>query len=197
MFTGIIQGMGRVVQREGLRLEIEGPLARAGVGDSIAVNGVCLTVIKARGSVKKRRVLFDLSEETVQRTTIGSWGVGRWVNLEPALRAGDSMGGHTVQGHVDGVGRVIRREPKGDWSLYTFSIPVGMRDYFVTKGSVAVDGISLTILNPRQNRFQVAIIPHTEKVTVLGNYRAGDEVNIEADILAKQVTHLMKSWRRG
>jgi riboflavin synthase len=187
--------MGRVAKKDGLRLEIAARLARARVGDSIAVDGVCLTVVKAGGG----RVAFDLSQETIDRTTIGGWAPGRPVNIEPALRAGDAMGGHIVQGHVDGVGRVLGREPKGDWSLYTFSIPKGMGDYFVSKGSVAVDGISLTILKPGRGKFQVAIIPHTEKVTTLGGARVGAWVNIEADILAKQVTQLMRNWnnRRG
>jgi riboflavin synthase len=197
MFTGIIQSKGRVTGRKGLRLEITAPLARARVGDSVAVNGVCLTIVRSSGSAKSRRLAFDLSQETLDRTTIGTWNPGRPVNLEPALRAGDPLGGHIVQGHVDGVGRLVSRRVESGWGLYTFSFPSGMKNFFVHKGSVAIDGISLTLLKPKNGRFGVAVIPHTEAVTTLGEARPGEEVNLEADVLAKQVAALMKRGRRS
>ncbi|MBL0059644.1 MAG: riboflavin synthase [Elusimicrobia bacterium] len=197
MFTGIIQSKGRVTGRKGLRLEITAPLARARVGDSVAVNGVCLTIVRSSGPTKSRRLAFDLSQETLDRTTIGGWRPGRPVNLEPALRAGDPLGGHVVQGHVDGVGRLVARRVESGWGLFTFAFPPAMKDFFVDKGSVAIDGISLTLLKPKNGRFGVAVIPHTEAVTTLGEARPGEEVNLEADVLAKQVAALMKRGRRS
>lgn len=196
MFTGIIQSKGWVTERAGLRLEIKTSLARARVGDSVGVNGVCLTIIKSEGTARNRRLVFDLSQETLDRTTIGLWKPGHLLNVEPALRAGDPLGGHVVQGHVDGVGRLLARRSKDGWSLFTFGFPARMKDFFVHKGSVAIDGISLTLLNPKKGRFDVAIIPHTEKVTNLGTARPGDAVNLEADPIAKQVATLMKRWKR-
>jgi riboflavin synthase len=196
MFTGIIPSQGWVTRRKGLRLEIKTSLARARVGDSVAVNGVCLTIIRSAGTAKARRLVFDLSQETLDRTTIGQWKTGHLVNVEPALRAGDPLGGHVVQGHVDGVGRLLARKAKDGWSLFTFGFPSSMKDFFVHKGSVAIDGISLTLLTPSKGRFDVAIIPHTENVTNLGGGRPGDAVNLEADPIAKQVATLMKRWKR-
>lgn len=184
------------MKRNGLRLEIVASLPRARVGDSVAVNGVCLTIIKSSGTSRSRRMAFDLSQETVDRTTIGGWTPGFSVNIEPALKAGDPMGGHVVQGHVDGVGRVMARRSKDGWSLFTFGFPSTMKDFFVHKGSVAIDGISLTLLNPKNGHFDVAVIPHTEKVTTLGDCRRGDPVNLEADPIAKQVAALMKRRKR-
>jgi riboflavin synthase alpha subunit len=197
MFTGIISSKGRVTKRTGLRLEIEAALPRARVGDSVAVNGVCLTIVKSLGTAKSRRLAFDLSQETLDRTTLGFWSPGRCVNVEPALRAGDPLGGHVVQGHVDAVGRVVARRSKGGWTLISFGFPPSLKDFFVHKGSVAVDGISLTLVNPKRGRFDVAVIPHTEKETTLGESRPGDAVNLEADPLAKHVATLMKRWRRA
>lgn len=196
MFTGLIQSLGRVVNRNGLRLTLEGPLPRARVGDSIAVNGVCLTVVQSSGSARRRRVAFDLSQETLDRTTLGEWSGGRPVNLEPALRAGDPLGGHVVQGHVDGVGRILARKAKDGWTLLTVGYPAAFNRFFVHKGSVAVDGISLTVLRPAKGRFDVAVIPHTETVTTLGQVKVGDRVNLEADVIAKQVAELMRRWRK-
>lgn len=196
MFTGIIQSQGRVVDRKGLGLVIEAPLARVRVGDSIAVNGVCLTAVRVTGSARQRRFSFDLSQETLDCTTLGGWVPGRPVNLEPALRAGDPLGGHVVQGHVDGVGRLLSRRAKDGWSLLTVGFPPSFRHFFVHKGSVAVDGISLTVLNPARGRFDVAVIPHTERITTLGQARVGDLMNLEADVIAKQVAALMALWRK-
>jgi riboflavin synthase len=197
MFTGIIHSKGTVTRRQGLRLEILAPLPRARVGDSVAVNGVCLTIIKSTGTARSRRIAFDLSQETLDRTTIGGWKPGCLVNIEPALKAGDPLGGHVVQGHVDGVGKVLSRQSKDGWSLFTFGFPATMRDFFVHKGSVAVDGISLTLLNPKKGQFDVAVIPHTEAVTNLGECRPGSAINLEADPIAKQVAALVKRGRRS
>jgi riboflavin synthase len=194
MFTGIIQTMGEVVRRDGLRLEIAGSV-RLGIGDSVAVNGVCLTVVGRRGWGRVRRFAFDLSQETLDKTNLGGLAPGSAVNLEPSLRAGDSLGGHFVQGHVDGTGRVLSRTPQGDWTLFEFSVPAGYGRYVAPKGSVAVDGISLTAAEARPASFTVAVIPHTERVTTLGRARAGDLVNIEVDMMAKHVEKILAAWR--
>lgn len=196
MFTGIIQSQGRVVERKGLSLVIDGAMKRIRVGDSVAVNGVCLTVVRLARTGRQWRMWFDLSQETLDRTTLGEWGSGRCVNLEPALRAGDPMGGHIVQGHVDGMGRLLSRRAKGGWTLITVGFPKPFQPYFVHKGSVSVDGISLTVLNPHRGRFDVAVIPHTERVTTLGQTQVGDAVNVEADMIAKQVAALVAPRRK-
>lgn len=196
MFTGLIQTVGRIVRRDGLRLWVEGRGLRLRRGDSVAVNGVCLTVTagaaKGRGAVWR----FDLSEETARRTTLGSAVVGRPVNLEPALKVGDALGGHIVQGHVDGVGRVEGVRPEAGGRLFTFSFPAPLKDFLVSKGSIAIDGISLTVVRPRGTRFDAAIIPHTDRHTTLGAARVGDAVNVEADPLAKHVATLLAAWRK-
>lgn len=197
MFTGLIQSLGRVVRRDGLRLWVEGALPRLRRGDSVAVNGVCLTVVAASGAARRRRWGFDLSEETIRRTTLGDWRPGRPVNLEPALRVGDPLGGHIVQGHVDAVGRIAAIRPASDWRLFTVTVPAELRLYLVSKGSIAVDGISLTVVNPRGGRFDAAIIPHTDRCTTLGAARVGDPVNLEADPLAKHVVQCLAAWRRA
>ncbi|MBL0350739.1 MAG: riboflavin synthase [Elusimicrobia bacterium] len=196
MFTGIIAARGRVLRLGGLKLEVEGPLAKIRLGDSVAVNGVCLTVVQSVGSARRRRMVFDLSPETLQRTSLGDWKAGRIVNLETALRAGDPLGGHFVQGHVDGVGTLVSRRPNKGGAVYGFQAPKALARYLVSKGSVAVDGISLTVVRPRKGRFDVAVIPHTERVTNLGSLKIGDPVNIEADMMAKHMAQLTSAWRR-
>src|SRR5262245_20232221 len=132
MFTGIIQQMGRVVKRDGPKLEIEGRLGRVDRGDSIAVNGACLTAVKVTGPAAKRRVAFDISDETLRKTTIGGWAPGRAVNLEPALRVGDALGGHFVQGHVDAVGKLLERKKQRSGTMYRFSAGEALRPYLVS-----------------------------------------------------------------
>ena len=188
MFTGIIRELGRVaaVERadQGVRLRIHAPQTAAGVsaGDSVAVNGVCLTVTENGDSV----LAFDAVPETLRRSTLGRLEEGFGVNVEPALEAGDPVGGHFVQGHVDGVGRVRRVTDEG---LEIEAGPEILR-YCVEKGSIAVEGVSLTIAAQDEEAFTVALVPHTREVTTLGRVSEGDELNLEVDMLAKYVERL-------
>jgi riboflavin synthase len=163
------------------------------LGESIAVDGACLTVTARRG----RRFAVDLSPETVRRTTLGQAPVGARVNLERALRLADRLGGHLVLGHVDGVGRLERITLDGDWRLYRFSAPRALGRYLVEKGSIAVDGVSLTVFACRGSAFSVALIPHTLAATTLGAKRPGAAVNLEADVLMKHVERLLRPVRRA
>jgi riboflavin synthase len=197
LFTGIIQVTGRLARREsrgaGARLTIATarPPARLALGESIAVNGACLTVVARRGT----RFAVDVSPETLRRTTLGALEPGARVNLERALRIGDRLGGHFVQGHVDGVGRLRTIRPDADWQLYQFEAPRSLAPYLVEKGSIAVDGVSLTVFACNRSSFTVALIPHTLAETTLGARRPGDRVNLEADVLMKHVASLLPSRR--
>lgn len=175
----------------GARLTIETPrpLPRLALGESVAVNGACLTVTAILG----RRFRVDVSPETLRRTTLGTLAQGARVNLERALRMGDRLGGHIVLGHVDGVGRLRAIEPDGDWSLYRFEAPRALAPYLVEKGSIAVDGVSLTVFACRGGRFTVALIPHTLARTTLGTLRPGARVNLEADVLLKHIAAMLES----
>src|SRR5918995_5367840 len=179
MFTGIVQALGRVRSFEDGRLVVERGPVDAAIGDSVAVNGVCLTVVE-RG---EGTLAFDVVPETVSRTR----PFGDAVNLEPSLRAGDPLGGHVVQGHVDGVGRV--RALGADGRLVV-EAPAEILAYVVEKGSIAVDGVSLTVAWVHRDAFEVALVPHTLEVTTLGSLREGDAVNLEVDVLAKYVERL-------
>jgi riboflavin synthase len=187
MFTGIIQFLAPVVELRddppGKRVQIRCPeLCRdAAIGDSIAINGCCLTVVANDG----QQLGFDAGPETLSRTTLGSLAAGSNVNLEPSLRAGDRLGGHFVTGHVEALGELIERADDRDWSTFWFRFPPELGRYMVPKGSIAVDGISLTLVDVERDRFSVALIPHTLEVTTLGARRAGDLVNLETDLLAK------------
>lgn len=196
MFTGIVQATGRVLEKKGHRLVVEGPLKNLRRGDSVAVNGVCLTVTARTHSGRKCRMSFDVSQETLDRTTLGEWRPGRVVNLETPLRVGDPLGGHIVQGHVDGVGRVVGRRPAGGSTKILFEVPAALAGTLVPKGSIAIDGVSLTVVNPRGRRFEVAVIPHTEAATTLGQARPGDRVNVEADVMIKYFQHHAARGRR-
>jgi riboflavin synthase len=185
VFTGIVRELGRVEAVEaagdGVRLRIAAPGTASGssIGDSVAVNGVCLTVTDAgNGSLA-----FDAVPETLRRSTLGRLEQGAGVNVEPALQAGDLMGGHFVQGHVDGVGRVRMITDEG----LEIEAPRELMRYCVEKGSIAVEGVSLTIASLGQDGFSVALVPHTREVTTLGRMAEGDEVNLEVDMLAKYV----------
>ena len=195
MFTGIIQTVGRLEERRpsgsGARLTIATPRQLPGlvVGESVAVNGACLTVT----SLAAKRFAVDVSPETLRRTTLGGIAGGTRINLERALRLGDRLGGHLVQGHVDGVGRLAAIRSEGDWRAYRFQVPAALAPYIVRKGSIAVDGVSLTVAACGDATFTVALIPHTLAQTTLGDRRPGDRVNLEADVMLKQVAALLRS----
>ena len=184
MFTGIVEELGRVESFEGTRLRIGATLVLDGVvlGDSIAVSGCCLTVVAMGANWWEA----DVSQETLDRTSLRGISIGSAVNLERAVRMSDRLGGHLVQGHVDGVGEVV--DPVPDLRV---RIPSDLMRYVVEKGSITVDGVSLTVVKPLADGFTVAIIPHTAAVTTLGAKRAGDPVNIEVDVMAKYVERLM------
>ncbi|MFR9731844.1 riboflavin synthase [Saccharopolyspora sp. MS10] len=188
MFTGIVEELGTVVSAEdtgdGVRLTVEGPLVTsdAGHGDSIAVNGVCLTVVECGDG----RFTVDVVRETVRRSAIRHLAAGDRVNLERAMALGDRLGGHIVQGHVDGTA-VLRGS---DDDLTRFEIPEHLSRYLVPKGSITVDGVSLTVVDAERTGFSVALIPTTRELTTLGVRRPGEEVNIEVDVLAKHLERL-------
>lgn len=194
MFTGLVEGQAVVqaVIPEGaaVRLVLEMPaeyVSEARLGDSIALNGCCLTVIEIAG----REFSFQAGTETLSKTNLGTFQPKTRVNVERALQVGARLGGHYVQGHVDGTGSVERIEQDGEWTKMWFQVPPELTLQMVRKGSIAVDGISLTLVNVERNRFSVALIPHTLAVTTLGQRKVGDTVNIETDILGKYVQKLV------
>ena len=179
--------------RAGAHLTLETPraLPRLALGESIAVDGACLTVTAKQG----RRFRVDVSPETLRRTTLGALAKDARVNLERALRVGDRLGGHVVLGHVDGVGTLEEIAPDGDWLLYRFRAPGALLPFLVEKGSIAVDGVSLTVFACRAGKFTVALIPHTLARTTLGRRRPGDGVNLEADVLLKHIGAMLRTRR--
>ncbi|HEU5214393.1 MAG TPA: riboflavin synthase [Gaiellaceae bacterium] len=189
MFTGIVREVGTVASFDGSRLVVAAPAtaAGAGVGDSVSVAGVCLTVVEADDG----RLAFDVVPETVSRSALGGLDSGAGVNLEPSLRVGDQLGGHVVQGHVDAVGRIRSVTPEGDSRRVWVDAPERVLGYCIEKGSIAVDGVSLTVAAFDGDGFEVALIPHTLAVTTLGGLEPGDEVNLEADVLGKVVERLV------
>jgi riboflavin synthase len=189
MFTGIVREVGTVAAFDGSRLVVAAPGTAAGVavGDSVAVAGTCLTVVDTGDG----RLAFDVVPETLSRTALGRLEPGAAVNLEPSLRVGDPLGGHVVQGHVDAVGRVRSVAPEGDGRRVRVDAPETVVRYCLEKGSVAVDGVSLTVAALDDDGFEVALIPHTLAVTTLGRLEPGDEVNLEADVLGKVVERLV------
>ena len=198
MFTGIVEERGRVVLAEPSRLVVETASASVDdvrAGDSIAVSGVCLTVVSVDGDRDRRTLSFDVSPETLARTTLGGLRAGDGVNLERPVTLVTRMGGHLVQGHVDGVGEVLDVRPAGDGRELTIGLPDGLGRYAVEKGSITVDGVSLTVTTLEGNSFGVALIPHTLEVTTLGDRGAGDKVNVEVDVMAKYVERLMEGAR--
>jgi riboflavin synthase len=192
MFTGIVRERGTVAALEpvedGMRLVVEAPETAGGtaIGDSISISGVCLTAV----DVSDGQVAFDAVPETLARTTLGAAVGGTEVNVEPALRAGEPLGGHYVQGHVDGVGAVRAVEREGEGLRVAIEAPHDLLRYCVLKGSIAVDGVSLTIAGLADVAFEVALVPHTLEVTTLGTLALGDRVNLEVDVLAKYVERL-------
>jgi riboflavin synthase len=192
LFTGLVEGTGRVVSlREGGMARIEvwaGPLAEGvNVGDSVAVNGACLTVNEVRGE----GFVFNAMQETLRRTALADLEAGSLVNLERAMTPQARFGGHIVQGHVDGVGEVLGVTPEGDAELWEFAAPEAVLRYLVEKGSVCVDGISLTVVAVREGSFTVSILPQTKAATNMRGLSIGDRVNLEADVIAKYVERLL------
>ncbi|MDI6709164.1 MAG: riboflavin synthase [Thermoanaerobacterales bacterium] len=195
MFTGIIEELGtlrRIEHRpDAARLLIVAReiLADARLGDSIAVNGVCLTVTSLAAG--RGEFMADVMAETLARTNLGELKAGDRVNLERAMRLGDRLGGHLVSGHIDGVGRILSREPQGIAVVFTFQAPPEVMRYVIRKGSVAIDGISLTVVDHGADSFRVSVIPHTARMTTLGFKGPGATVNLEADMLAKYVERML------
>jgi len=193
MFTGIIQGRGRIREKRpaggGLVFGIDSDfdLTYPAEGESIAVNGVCLTAREIRGN----HFLVDVSPESLERTNLGKVAVGSLVNLERALRLSDRLGGHLVSGHVDAVAQVVERKPLGDFVIFTFTVPPGLGRYIIEKGSITIDGISLTVNRCDERTFAVSIIPHTLVVTTLGALSTGSPVNLEVDLIGKYVEKLL------
>jgi len=199
MFTGIIQGRGKIVEKRpaggGLLFGIgsDFDLTDPEEGESIAINGVCLTAREIRG----RRFLVDVSPESLKRTNLGQVAVGSLVNLERALRLSDRLGGHLVSGHVDATARILERKPLGDFMLFTFEVPTGLGRYIIEKGSITIDGISLTVNRCDEQTFAVSIIPHTMEVTTLGRLKEGGLVNLEVDLIGKYVEKLLSAKPEG
>lgn len=187
MFTGIVETIGTAASVSDARIRVVSDLLGLVVGESISVNGVCLTVTEPEAGAFSA----DISEETARRTSLGALMPGSQVNLERAMRADGRFGGHLVQGHVDGVGNVAELEELEGSSEMWFRIPVELEKYLVSKGSVTVEGVSLTVASLEQGRFSVALIPHTLISTTFGSKLPGDPVNIEVDILAKYVERLL------
>ncbi len=189
MFTGIVEEVGYVakISDKAMTVRASKVLEDVKLGDSIAVNGACLTSV----DFSKSEFSVDLSPETMRRTSLGQLSVGGLVNLERALLAGDRMGGHIVQGHVDGTGRVMSIKEDGDSIIFRIRVPKRLNRYIVEKGFVAVDGISLTVVKRGASSFTLAVIPYTLENTSLSAVLVGDQVNLEADILAKYVESLL------
>ena len=198
MFTGLVQYLATVQAIEpvgpGVRLTIaETSIAKnVTLGESIAVNGCCLTVVDHDETM----VAFEAGPETLAKTTLGELSAGDQVNLETSLRMGDSLGGHLVSGHVDGVGNVDNRIDDAEWSTFWVRVPADLTRQMASKGSVAIDGVSLTLVEVEADRFSVALIPHTLAVTTLGRRQIGDRVNLETDLLAKYVERQL-AWREN
>ena len=195
MFTGIVEELGQIVAIEtapdSARLTVRGPLVTSDAkhGDSIAVNGVCLTVI----SLDDGAFTADVMAETLNRSSLGALEPGSVVNLERPLTLGTRLGGHLVQGHVDGVGRIVAREPSDAWEIVTVSLPADLAKYVVEKGSITVDGISLTVVAVTATSFSVSLIPATLELTTLGRKVVGDPVNLEVDVVAKYVERMLEA----
>ena len=189
MFTGIVESIGRVVaiepHGEKTRIEIEAPEIATGlpIGASVAVSGTCLTVVAVTGA----RIAFEAVRETLERSALGDLRAGSSVNLERAMRADGRLDGHIVQGHVDATGRVRALERRGDDVRFAVACDASFAELLVPKGSVAIDGVSLTVVDVERDGFDVALIPHTLAMTTLGQRRAGERVNLEADVLGKYV----------
>lgn len=196
MFTGIVTDIGRVRSREDrgdVRFVISTSYDSGSIdmGASISCAGACLTVVAKGLDESGNWFAVDVSGETLSKTTLGDWKEGTPVNLERALRLGDELGGHFVLGHVDGVGKIVSRKPEGDSTRFVFEAPVDLAKYIAPKGSVVIDGVSLTVNEVEGNRFGVNIIPHTAEMTTFCRRQVGDRVNLEVDALARYVARLL------
>lgn len=195
MFTGIIEELGKVKaieqQADAVRLTIEGPIAVSDVkrGDSIAVSGTCLTAVEFDSTT----FTADVVKETLDRTSLSELNVGDPVNLERAMTAATRFGGHVVQGHVDGVGKIISREPSENWEWLRVSIPADLMKYIVLKGSITIDGVSLTVNEVGDDFIGLSLIPETLALTTLGSKQVGAKVNVEADVMAKHIERLLEA----
>ena len=187
MFTGLVESTVSLMESQrigpGMRMGFDLASLSEGVclGDSIALNGCCLTVVAIEGTI----CWFELGAETLSRTSLGKLKLGDRVNCERSLRVGDRMGGHFVSGHVDGLGLLTERRDEGQWSYFFFTADLALLRQMASKGSVTLDGVSLTLVDADDHRFSVALIPHTLQVTTLGSLQVGDSINVETDILAK------------
>jgi riboflavin synthase len=197
MFTGIVTDVGQLrhIEKRGdthLVIGTHYDVAAIEIGASINCSGACMTVVD-KGSAKDRWFAVTASAETLSKTTMGKWKVGDPVNLERPMRVGDELGGHIVTGHVDGVAEVTSVKPEGESIRFLFQAPVAVSRFIASKGSVALDGVSLTVNEVDGTRFGVNIIPHTSKVTTFGKLKAGSEVNLEVDLMARYVARLVKA----
>ncbi|MDQ4018858.1 MAG: riboflavin synthase [Actinomycetota bacterium] len=199
MFTGIVREVGTVEAVDGeagrttIRIRAAETAARTAVGDSVSVNGVCLTAVEATDGA----LAFEAVPETLARSTLGRLEPGDRVNIEPALRAGEPLGGHIVQGHVDATGRVVALSDEGDGKRLVLGLAPELERLCVEKGSIAVDGVSLTVAAVAPGRVEIALVPHTLAATALGELEPGDIVNVEADVLAKHVERLLAARDRA
>ena len=198
MFTGLVEALVQVASIQsdgpGKILTLRWPLSASNndlaIGDSVAINGCCLTVIQLDGEL----LTFEAGAETLSRTNLGKLQSGSLVNVERALKYGDRLGGHLVSGHIDATGSLLSRKDDANWSDFVFEIPAELSKQMASKGSIAVDGVSLTLVDVSRRSFSVALIPHTLDVTTLGKLQAGDTVNLETDLLAKYVESQL-AWR--
>jgi len=199
MFTGLVECLADVAdvvpEPPGVRFVIRHAetAARTAIGDSIALNGCCLTVVGVRGDLME----FQAGEETLSRTNLGELTAGWVVNVERSLKLGDELGGHLVTGHIDGLGRVDQRIDDAEWCTMWFRAPKALMTQMASKGSIAVDGVSLTLVDVEDDRFSVALIPHTLTITTLGRRAVGDAVNLETDVLAKYVEKNVRTILEG
>ncbi|MDG1687669.1 MAG: riboflavin synthase [Gammaproteobacteria bacterium] len=200
MFTGIIAALGKVqaIDAKGGDVSLDVAMQKLDLsdvilGDSIAINGVCLTVVE----INDKQLVFDVSRETLDRSSLGTLKTGSQVNLEKALAVGDRLGGHFVSGHVDGLGECIQREASARSIKFRFIVPVGLERYIAEKGAICIDGTSLTVNNAAENWFEVNIIPHTLQETIIKTYQVGTKVNLEVDLIARYLERLLPEKQTG